>query len=133
MSCVHGALISLAMLAPAAQEEVNTIEWGVSTGADRQLDEDDLRQIELIPEQRANAEAAAGGIMAAAGGLICVVILASLVGLAGFLWVVLDVSKQTAMDTGMKVVWCLVAWFVPILGPVVYYFAGRPSASAPRE
>ncbi|QDT14023.1 PLD nuclease N-terminal domain-containing protein [Alienimonas californiensis] len=120
--------LSLALVPPLAQAEADV-------GLDNDFGQmnEDFQRIDLTPEQQANAEAAAGGIMAAAGGLLCVGLVFSLAALAAFIWVVVDVSKRPEMDTGMKVVWALVAWFVPILGPIIYYFVGRkPAAPASR-
>jgi RsiW-degrading membrane proteinase PrsW (M82 family) len=38
--------------------------------------------------------------------------------------VILDIVKSNK-DTGKKVLWIIAVVFLPVLGPLIYYFAGR--------
>ena len=49
-----------------------------------------------------------------------------LIALILAIWVIYDVvSVQKKMDSGMKILWVVLAIILPIIGPVLYYFLGK--------
>ena len=68
-----------------------------------------------------------GGAVEIVGGGLCFVIAMVFVVLsfAALIWVIVDVVKRDDLETGMKIVWILVAWFLGLLGVALYYFIGR--------
>ena len=49
-----------------------------------------------------------------------------LIGLAAAIWVIYDVwANNKGMQTGVKVLWTVLAIFFSIITAIVYYFIGR--------
>lgn len=46
-------------------------------------------------------------------------------GLIAFIWVLIDVINRKDLDTGMKVLWIIIALILGIIGAIIYYFVGR--------
>ena len=42
-----------------------------------------------------------------------------------WLWMLIDAIKSPNHDTGQRIVWVLVIIFLPVLGPIIYLFAGK--------
>lgn len=42
-----------------------------------------------------------------------------------WLWMLIDAIQNPRLDGTQKVVWVLVVIFLPFLGPIIYFFAGR--------
>ncbi|KPJ62604.1 hypothetical protein AMK68_04715 [candidate division KD3-62 bacterium DG_56] len=65
------------------------------------------------------------------GGLV------SLAALAFWIWMIVDCARREFDDPNTKLVWLLViilTWLViPLVGAIVYYFAGRPQGRLPEE
>jgi len=68
-----------------------------------------------------------GGAVEIVGGGVCLIFVLAYaaLSLAGLVWVIVDVVKRSDLETGMKIVWILVAWFLNLLGVALYYFIGR--------
>ena len=66
------------------------------------------------------------------GGGLCLVLwlVVAVASLAAFIWAVVDIIKREDLDTGMKIVWLLVCFFLGIIGVAVYYFVGRKPGGA---
>jgi hypothetical protein len=54
--------------------------------------------------------------------------IASLLILAADIWAIINIFQSTE-TTGTKVLWTLLVLFFPLLGFVIWYFAGPKSAS----
>jgi len=63
------------------------------------------------------------------GGLV------SLAALAFWIWMIVDCARREFDDGNTKLVWMLViilTWFImPLVGTIIYYFAGRPQGRLP--
>ena len=42
-----------------------------------------------------------------------------------WIWMLIDAIKNPALTSTQKIVWVLVIIFLPFLGPLIYFFAGR--------
>lgn len=73
----------------------------------------------------ATADNGAGGLFAAGGCFLLVVILLSLAALGLIIWAIIDLIGNPAMDTTMKIIWALVIFFIPLLGSILYLVIGR--------
>jgi hypothetical protein len=60
-----------------------------------------------------------GFIIAAPAGLI------GLLTLIFQIWMLIDAIKNPNLDGTQRVIWVLVIFFMPCLGAIIYYFAGR--------
>ena len=78
----------------------------------------------LIPLLAQDAEADVAGLV---GGGVCGIIglIIAVASFAAFIWAIIDIIKREDLDTGMKIVWLLVCFFLGILGVAIYYFVGR--------
>jgi len=55
-------------------------------------------------------------------------VLGGLFGLLTFifwLWMLIDAIKNPRLDGTQRVIWVLVIFFLPCVGSLIYYFAGR--------
>jgi len=50
----------------------------------------------------------------------------SLAGFAFWLWMLIHAITNKGLSDGEKIVWVLVIIFLPFLGSIIYFFAGRP-------
>ena len=68
-----------------------------------------------------------GAVAGIVGGGLCFVlaIVIGLLSLAAIVWAVIDIVKNPALDTTMKVVWILVVLVLELIGVAIYYFVGR--------
>lgn len=57
------------------------------------------------------------------GGGLLIIILA-IVNLIGFIWSLVDISKAKN-DTGWKILWIAICFFLGILGVIIYFVTGR--------
>ena len=63
--------------------------------------------------------------------LLSIIFLALPVGLLGILafifwiWMLIDAIQNPRLSGNERIVWVLVIIFVPFLGPIIYFFAGR--------
>ena len=48
-----------------------------------------------------------------------------IVVLVFFIWMLIDCIQNKNLDSTKKIIWVLVILFVPLLGPLIYYFVGR--------
>ncbi len=50
-----------------------------------------------------------------------------ILGLIAFIWVLVDVINRKDLDTGMKVLWIIIAlpFILGIIGAAIYYFIGK--------
>lgn len=44
-----------------------------------------------------------------------------------WIWALIDVARNTAIDSGTKIVWVVAIVLLPFLGSIVYLVAGRTS------
>jgi hypothetical protein len=54
--------------------------------------------------------------------------LGAIFGLLTFIfwvWMLIDAIKNPRLDGTQRVIWVLVIFFLPCLGSIIYYFAGR--------
>jgi hypothetical protein len=61
-------------------------------------------------------------------GLLVISTFSGLLGLLAFifwLWMLIDAIKNPRLDGSQRVIWILVIIFIPCLGSLIYYFAGR--------
>lgn len=57
------------------------------------------------------------------------VLLAWLVGALAFVfwvWMLINALTNKGLSDGEKIAWVLVIIFVPVIGPIIYFFIGRP-------
>jgi uncharacterized membrane protein len=73
---------------------------------------------------QAPSELSAGSFV----GFWVVGIIAIVAGLF-WLWMLVDVLTNEALDSTMKLFWALVIFFLNFLGALIYYFVGRKSRS----
>jgi hypothetical protein len=68
------------------------------------------------------------GIISGAFALLFLLIKAAivLVCFAFWLWMLIHAITNKGLEGAEKVVWVIVIIFVPILGPILYFFLGRP-------
>ena len=61
------------------------------------------------------------------GGLILGIVeaLAGLLYFGFWLWTLIHALTNKSLNTGEKIVWFLVIFFLPLLGLLLYYFIGR--------
>lgn len=60
---------------------------------------------------------------------------AAVIGLALFafwLWMLVHAATNPGLEQGEKIAWVLILVFVPFIGPIVYFFIGRPKACRQR-
>ena len=60
------------------------------------------------------------------GAIILVWVVAFIVGLALFLWALIDCVMREFKDSTTKIVWVLVILLVSVIGPIIYLIVGRP-------
>jgi hypothetical protein len=51
--------------------------------------------------------------------------LGSLLALIFWVWMLIDAIKNPRLEGSQRVVWVLVIIFIPCLGSLIYFFAGR--------
>ena len=64
------------------------------------------------------------------GGLVFLVMAA--IGLACFLfwlWMLIHAITNKGLADTEKILWVLVVIFLPVLGPILYFFIGRPKGT----
>ena len=69
-----------------------------------------------------------GSIIGGAFGLLVWLVMAAF-GLACFafwLWMLIHAITNKGLGDGEKIVWVIVVIFLPVLGPILYFFIGRP-------
>jgi hypothetical protein len=54
----------------------------------------------------------------------------SLAGFVFWLWMLIHAITNNGIAGAEKVVWVLVIIFLPFIGSIIYFFAGRPKGSA---
>lgn len=42
-----------------------------------------------------------------------------------WLWMLIHAIRNDHLDGTARVIWVLVVWFLPVVGPVIYFFCGR--------
>lgn len=72
---------------------------------------------------QSNAAPAAGGLVAAAGLFWCCGILVVVGQFTIFIIALIQILSRT-MPTDAKLLWGAVAWFVPIIGPILWWTIG---------
>jgi hypothetical protein len=65
-----------------------------------------------------------GGLFAGAAGLIIVFWILGIIATVFWVWMIVDVLTSR-MDSGEKILWFLVVFFLHLLGAIIYYFAKR--------
>ena len=60
----------------------------------------------------------------AALAVLCLLPL-GLLSLAFWIWMLIDAIKNPRLDGNQRIIWVLVIIFIPCLGSLIYYFAGR--------
>ena len=72
-----------------------------------------------------------GSIIGGAIGLLVWLVMAvlSLAFFAFWLWMLIHAITNKGLGDGEKIVWVIVVIFLPVLGPILYFFIGRPKAS----
>jgi phosphotransferase system glucose/maltose/N-acetylglucosamine-specific IIC component len=71
-----------------------------------------------------------GSIVSGIFGVLVFLFMAAL-GLACFafwLWMLIHAITNKGLGDGEKIVWVIVVIFLPVLGPILYFFIGRPKA-----
>jgi hypothetical protein len=61
-------------------------------------------------------------------GFLVTGVFGGLFGLLTFIfwiWMLIDAIKNPRLDGTQRVIWVLVIFFIPCLGSLIYYFAGR--------
>ena len=53
----------------------------------------------------------------------------SLACFAFWLWMLIHAITNKGLGDGEKIVWVIVVIFLPVLGPILYFFIGRPKAT----
>lgn len=48
------------------------------------------------------------------------------------IWAIVDVVRREDIDSGMKLVWIAIFFFLWIIGVIIYYIVGRETKSLPR-
>ena len=66
----------------------------------------------------------------ALAGMMVVWIILALLASIFWIWMLIDVLTSS-MDTGEKVLWFLVIFFLHLLGAIIYYFVKRSGAQRP--
>jgi len=71
-----------------------------------------------------------GSIIGGAFGLLVWLIMAafSLALFVFWLWMLIHAITNNGLGGAEKIVWVIVVIFLPILGPILYFFIGRPKA-----
>lgn len=72
-----------------------------------------------------------GSIVSGIFGVLVFLFMAAL-GLACFafwLWMLIHAITNKGLGDGEKIVWVIVVIFLPVLGPILYFFIGRPKAT----
>lgn len=59
------------------------------------------------------------------GGMLLVIIVLGIAGLALWVWALIDAIQNPSLDPTMRVVWILVIIFTNWLGALIYLLAGR--------
>ena len=62
------------------------------------------------------------------GFVVAGTVFGGLIGLLTFIfwvWMLIDAIKNPRLDGTQRVIWVLVIFFLPCLGSIIYYFAGR--------
>jgi hypothetical protein len=69
-----------------------------------------------------------GSIIGGAIGLLVWLVMAvlSLAFFAFWLWMLIHAITNKGLGDGEKIVWVIVVIFLPVLGPILYFFIGRP-------
>jgi len=57
-----------------------------------------------------------GGVLGGLFGLLTLIF---------WVWMLIDAIKNPRLDGTQRVIWVLVIFFLPCLGSIIYYFAGR--------
>lgn len=57
-----------------------------------------------------------GGVLGGLFGLLTLIF---------WIWMLIDAIKNPRLDGTQRVIWVLVIFFIPCLGSIIYYFAGR--------
>jgi hypothetical protein len=68
----------------------------------------------------------------ALGGIFIMLMFAA-IALAGFvfwLWMLIHAIQNRGLDGSERIVWIIVIVFVNLVGAIIYFFVGRPKASA---
>jgi len=71
-----------------------------------------------------------GSIGSGIFGMLVFLVMAAF-GLACFafwLWMLIHAITNKGLGDGEKIVWVIVVIFLPVLGPILYFFIGRPKA-----
>jgi hypothetical protein len=66
----------------------------------------------------------AGGLFAGLAGFMVVFWILGIIATVFWVWMIIDILTSR-MDTGEKVLWFLVVFFLHLLGAVIYYFVKR--------
>ena len=69
--------------------------------------------------------AVAGGILAVFGGLWCCIASAGVGQLVLAIVALIQVLSRQPMSGSDKLLWGLIAWFIPILGPILWWVIGN--------
>ena len=69
-----------------------------------------------------------GSIIGGAFGLLAWLVMAalSLALFAFWLWMLIHAITNKGLGDMEKILWVIVVIFLPILGPIIYFFVGRP-------
>jgi hypothetical protein len=66
------------------------------------------------------------------GGILFLLVLAAIgIGFFAFwLWMLIHSITNKGLSDTEKLLWVLLVLFLPFLGPILYFFIGRPKASS---
>ena len=121
--------LTLALLPPIAQIDDDLGGPGFD---DDVVGVDGAAEGEVVELDGAAGAAAAGGILALAGGWLCLIVALGVLSLAAMIWAIIDIAGRADFDTTQKVIWVLVVLVFEVFGALAYYFiAKKPADPAP--
>lgn len=65
-----------------------------------------------------------GGFMAFFFGMWCFMLVLGLSGFVLFIIALVQILSRQHMPTEAKLLWCLVSWLVPVIGPILWWCIG---------